>query len=132
MLSSRAAQVSWELMRSEGGPHGAGARVGVYVGIQQMEYGSLAGPFLERVGPFSATGGPFSVAAGRLSFTYGLRGPAVRHAQTRSCKYVFTRSNPQDLGLCPTLTVVCQVGAGRTGGQPDTPVRTVRWTTCCA
>jgi len=65
-------------MRPERGTRGAGGRVGVYVGIQQMEYGGLAGPFLERVGPFSATGGPFSVAAGRLSYTYALRGPAVR------------------------------------------------------
>ena len=46
---------------------------GVYVGIQQMEYGGLAAPFLHTIGPFSATGGSFSVAAGRLSFTYGLK-----------------------------------------------------------
>ncbi len=70
-------QVSWELMRPGSGVHVAGTPTSVYVGIQQMEYGSLAGPFLERVGPFSATGGPFSVAAGRLSFTYALHGPAV-------------------------------------------------------
>lgn len=69
-------QVSWELLQSGSGAR-LGAEAGVYVGIQQMEYGSLAGPFLERVGPFSATGGPFSVAAGRLSYTYALRGPAV-------------------------------------------------------
>ena len=65
--------------------------VGVYVGIQQMEYGGLAAPYLTTIGPFSATGGPFSVAAGRLSFTYGLKGPAVptllRH---RSCLCCFT------------------------------------------
>jgi acyl transferase domain-containing protein len=65
-------------MQPERGARGAGGRVGVYVGMQQMEYGGLAGPFLERVGPFSATGGPFSVAAGRLSYTYALRGPAAR------------------------------------------------------
>ncbi|KAK9841871.1 hypothetical protein WJX81_008495 [Elliptochloris bilobata] len=69
-------EASWELMRPAGGAS-MGAGAGVYVGIQQMEYGSLAGPFLERMGPFSATGGPFSVAAGRLSYTYALRGPAV-------------------------------------------------------
>lgn len=50
---------------------------GVYIGIQQMEYSGLAAPHLSSIGPFSATGGPFSVAAGRLSFTYGLKGPAV-------------------------------------------------------
>ena len=58
----------------------AASGTGIYVGIQQMEYGSLASPHLQSIGPFSATGGPFSVAAGRMSYTYGLKGPAVRHA----------------------------------------------------
>ena len=53
------------------------------MGIQQMEFGGLASPYLSTIGPFSATGGPFSVAAGRLSFTYGLRGPAVRNSALR-------------------------------------------------
>ncbi len=52
--------------------------VGVYVGIQQMEYCGMSAPYLSSIGPFSATGGPFSVAAGRLSFTYGFNGPSVR------------------------------------------------------
>ena len=56
----------------------AAATLGVFVGIQQMEYGSLAAPFLAKMGPFTATGGPFSVAAGRISFTFGFKGPAVR------------------------------------------------------
>jgi acyl transferase domain-containing protein len=71
-------------MRTRAGQPAAGAaagapvqQVGVYVGIQQMEYGGLAAPHLTSIGPYSATGGPFSVAAGRLSFTYGLKGPAV-------------------------------------------------------
>lgn len=54
-----------------------GPATGVYVGIQQMEYGGLAAPYLQSIGPYSATGGSFSVAAGRLSFTYGFKGPAV-------------------------------------------------------
>lgn len=49
----------------------------VYVGIQQMEYGSLAAAHLADMGAFTATGSPFSVAAGRLSFTYGFKGPSV-------------------------------------------------------
>ena len=71
-------------MRTRAGQPAAGAaagapvqQVGVYVGIQQMEYGGLAAPHLTSIGPYSATGGPFSIAAGRLSFTYGLKGPAV-------------------------------------------------------
>lgn len=42
-----------------------------------MEYGGMASPYLSKIGPFSATGTPFSVSAGRLSFTFGLKGPAV-------------------------------------------------------
>lgn len=53
---------------------------GVFVGIQQMEYGAMASPYLAKIGPFSATGTPFSVSAGRLSFTFGLKGPAVSHS----------------------------------------------------
>ena len=50
----------------------------MYVGIQQMEYGSLASAHLPHMGAFTATGSPFSVAAGRMSFVYGFHGPAVR------------------------------------------------------
>ena len=53
--------------------------MGVYVGIQQMEYGNLAAPHLGPMGAFTATGTPLSVAAGRLSFTYGLKGRTVLH-----------------------------------------------------
>ena len=56
----------------------ARANMGVWIGIQQMEYGNLAAAHLPTMGAFSATGMPFSVAAGRISFTYGLKGPAVR------------------------------------------------------
>ena len=55
----------------------AGSQAGVFIGIQQYEYGGLASPYLTQIGPYSATGTPFSVAAGRLSFTYGFKGPAV-------------------------------------------------------
>ena len=50
---------------------------GVYIGIQQMEYGSLASRHILDMGAFAATGSPFSVAAGRISYTFGYRGPAV-------------------------------------------------------
>ena len=73
-------QVSWEVMRGQQAAlaaaiaAGAAPEMGVYVGIQQMEYSGLSAPHLATIGPYSATGGPFSVAAGRLSFTYGLKG----------------------------------------------------------
>ena len=76
-----ALQVSWEVLHGQQKSTGTGAiesgDTGIFVSIQQMEYGALASPHLHSIGPFSATGGPFSVAAGRMSFTYGLKGPAV-------------------------------------------------------
>ena len=68
-------QESWQLLQGRrlGGMEGAG----VIVGIQQMEYGGLAAPHLQSMGPFSATGSSHSVAAGRISYTYGLKGPAI-------------------------------------------------------
>jgi hypothetical protein len=51
--------------------------VGVWVGIQQMEYGSLAARCMQNMGAYTATGTPFSVAAGRISYIFGFKGPAV-------------------------------------------------------
>jgi acyl transferase domain-containing protein len=83
-------EVTWEVVQHSslaasstsssaagGASPSAPPETGVYVGIQQMEYGGLVAPHLHSIGPFSATGGSFSVAAGRLSFTYGYKGPAV-------------------------------------------------------
>ena len=53
---------------------GGQPEMGVFAGIQQMEYSGMVAPHLTTIGPYSATGGAFSVAAGRLSFTYGLTG----------------------------------------------------------
>jgi acyl transferase domain-containing protein/short-subunit dehydrogenase/acyl carrier protein len=68
-------ETSWEALQN----HTAdlASDTGVYIGIQQMEYNGLSAPHLQSLGPFSATAGSFSVAAGRLSFIYGLKGPAV-------------------------------------------------------
>lgn len=72
-------QTSWEVL----GPHLAleasvaaatAPEMGVFVGIQQMEYGGLSAPHLSSFGPYNASGSPFSVASGRLSFTYNLKG----------------------------------------------------------
>ena len=64
------------LLPQQGAP--LGEATGVWVGIQQMEYGGQAAAHLPALGAFTATGTPFSVAAGRISFTHGFRGPAVR------------------------------------------------------
>ena len=86
-------QVSWELLQSGGGAR-LGAEAGVYVGIQQMEYGSLAGPFLERIGPFSATGGPFQ--RGRWA-------PVLHARPARACgtPYCFDIVGPWNVGQMP-------------------------------
>ena len=59
--------------------------MGVYVGMQQMEYVGLSAPYLAGMGPYTATGGLFSVAAGRLSFTYGMKGVFLTPSRLRSC-----------------------------------------------
>ncbi len=63
---------------------GAAPEMGVYVGIQQMEYAGLAAPHLSSFGPYNASGSPFSVAAGRLSFTYGLKGECLHRRRGTS------------------------------------------------
>ncbi|KAK9803914.1 hypothetical protein WJX72_004698 [[Myrmecia] bisecta] len=85
------------------------AETGVYVGIQQMEYGGLAAPYLQSIGPFSATGGPFSVAAGRLSFTYGLKGPAVSVDTACSSALVGTHLGAQHLATHGGSALACGV-----------------------
>ena len=55
----------------------AGEDTGVYVGIQQMEYGNQAARYQPTMSAYTATGQPFSVAAGRVSFSFGFKGAAV-------------------------------------------------------
>lgn len=49
-------------------------KAGVFVGIQHMEYTSLAQEHSSNTGPFTATGTTLSVAAGRLSYSFNLHG----------------------------------------------------------
>jgi acyl transferase domain-containing protein/NADPH:quinone reductase-like Zn-dependent oxidoreductase/acyl carrier protein/thioesterase domain-containing protein len=53
-----------------------GAEVGVFVGISTPDFADLAKSF-SSISTYSATGSALSVAAGRVSFLYGLTGPAV-------------------------------------------------------
>ncbi|KAI8473972.1 MAG: thiolase-like protein [Monoraphidium minutum] len=54
-----------------------GGACGVFVGISSMDYQKLAARYERAVTAYSATGVSLSVAAGRLSYTFGLRGPAL-------------------------------------------------------
>ena len=77
---------------------------GVFVGIQQMEYGGLAAPYLTAVGPYSATGTPFSVAAGRISFSFGLKGAAVSHPHSL---LLLSQSNDHVISTLRFISVCC-------------------------
>lgn len=50
---------------------------GVYIGISQLEYNRITLEQNTPVSAYFATGAHLSVAAGRLSFTWGLNGPAL-------------------------------------------------------
>ena len=47
--------------------------VGVFIGIQHFEYGTIQGP----PGPFSATGVALSACSGRASYVFGFNGPSL-------------------------------------------------------
>ena len=81
----------------------------VYVGIQHMEYAALAAPHLRSIGPYSATSGSFSVAAGRISFAFGLKGPAVSIDTACSSAMVAVHNASFDLR---TLQVPVSMAAG--------------------
>merc|ERR1739848_978441 len=77
-------QVSWESMQScmlndtqESNNARLREMMGVYVGIEHMEYNGLMKDHKMPLSPLMTTGGAFSVAAGRLSYKYGLQGPSV-------------------------------------------------------
>ncbi len=71
-------EVSWNAFEHAGLPveQLAGAPVGVFVGISQMEYGHLLYERERDLGIHAVTGIPLSAAAGRLSYTFGFQGPA--------------------------------------------------------
>ncbi len=50
---------------------------GVFVGVSSMDYQKLASRYEGGITAYSATGVALSVAAGRLSYAFGLRGPAL-------------------------------------------------------
>ena len=51
--------------------------VGVFVGISSSDYNSLLLKSITKIPPFLATGIAMSCAAGRVSYFFGLKGPAV-------------------------------------------------------
>ncbi len=65
-----------------------------------MEYGNLAAEHVQAMGAYTATGTPFSVAAGRLSFTFGMKGPAVCFTDSRAVSHYNQCGTSQSLSAC--------------------------------
>ena len=55
----------------------ASSDMGVFVGVSQLEYAALSVADGAGLSAYHATGAHLSAASGRVSFAFGLTGPAV-------------------------------------------------------
>nr|MDQ2959151.1 acyltransferase domain-containing protein [Actinomycetota bacterium] len=72
-------ETSWEVFERAGLDPAAlkGSRTGVYIGASHTGYGQHVSEFPEGVATYAVTGISASVLSGRLSYVFGLQGPAV-------------------------------------------------------
>ena len=73
-------EVAWEALENAGiaTTHLRGSSTGVFVGITTSDYARLTIANVSTgLDVYSATGGALNVAAGRLSYVFGLNGPAM-------------------------------------------------------
>jgi acyl transferase domain-containing protein len=96
------------------------ASTGVYMGISAVDYNKLTTGLQLSPTPYSATGSlSLSVAAGRLSYSFGLKGPALAIETACSSSLVAVQAAMSGLQLAHSMAAV--VGGVNVQLIPDTP-----------
>jgi acyl transferase domain-containing protein len=98
----------------------AHASTGVYIGISAVDYNKLTAKLRLSPTPYSATGSlSLSVAAGRLSYSFGLKGPAL--AIDTACSSSLVAVHAAVSGLRLGNSVAAAAGGVNLQLIPDTP-----------